>query len=88
MPNTKAVAGVRIGLLGDKFIINPTTKEMEGSQLDLLLAGTDSAILMIEVPPCFLSLEFNDQLLFSGIFWYKSLGNLLKSPNELIVGLL
>lgn len=48
VPNTKAIAGVRIGLLGDKFIINPTTKEMEGSQLDLLLAGTDSAILMIE----------------------------------------
>lgn len=29
--------------------MNPTTKEMEDSELDLLLAGTDSAILMIEV---------------------------------------
>ncbi|KAM5550420.1 putative polyribonucleotide nucleotidyltransferase 1, chloroplastic [Rosa sericea] len=48
VPNTKTVAGVRIGLVGDKFIVNPTTKEMEDSELDLLLAGTDSAILMIE----------------------------------------
>lgn len=48
VPNTKAVAGVRIGLVGDKFIVNPTTKEMEDSLLDLMLAGTDSAILMIE----------------------------------------
>ena len=49
MPNSKAIAGVRIGLVGDKFIVNPTTKDMENSKLDLLLAGTDSAILMIEV---------------------------------------
>ncbi|XP_052198912.1 probable polyribonucleotide nucleotidyltransferase 1, chloroplastic isoform X2 [Diospyros lotus] len=49
VPNTKVVAGVRIGLVNDKFIVNPTTKEMEESELDLLLAGTDSAILMIEV---------------------------------------
>uniref|UniRef100_A0A5B6ZTB5 polyribonucleotide nucleotidyltransferase n=1 Tax=Davidia involucrata TaxID=16924 RepID=A0A5B6ZTB5_DAVIN len=48
VPNSKAIAGVRIGLVGDKFIVNPTTKEMEDSKLDLLLAGTDSAILMIE----------------------------------------
>ncbi|KAA8516905.1 hypothetical protein F0562_017277 [Nyssa sinensis] len=48
VPSSKAIAGVRIGLVGDKFIVNPTTKEMEDSKLDLLLAGTDSAILMIE----------------------------------------
>lgn len=48
LPNSKTVAGVRIGLVGDKFIVNPTTKEMEDSKLDMLLAGTDSAILMIE----------------------------------------
>nr|XP_017252831.1 PREDICTED: probable polyribonucleotide nucleotidyltransferase 1, chloroplastic [Daucus carota subsp. sativus] len=48
LPSSDVVAGVRIGLIGDKFIVNPTTKEMEHSQLDLLLAGTDSAILMIE----------------------------------------
>lgn len=55
MPNTKIIAGVRIGLVGDKFIVNPTTKEMDESELDLIIAGTDSAILMIEV----WSLEFD-----------------------------
>nr|GMC88550.1 probable polyribonucleotide nucleotidyltransferase 1, chloroplastic [Ipomoea batatas] len=48
VPHSKAIAGVRIGLIGDKFIVNPTTEEMEGSKLDLLLAGTYDAILMIE----------------------------------------
>lgn len=48
VPNSKAIAGVRVGLLGDRFVVNPTTKEMEDSTLDLFLAGTDSAILMVE----------------------------------------
>ncbi|KAH0890867.1 hypothetical protein HID58_053296 [Brassica napus] len=48
VPNSKAVAGVRVGLIGGEFIVNPTVKEMEESQLDLFLAGTDSAILTIE----------------------------------------
>ncbi|KAJ7976440.1 putative Polyribonucleotide nucleotidyltransferase [Quillaja saponaria] len=48
VPTSKAVAAVRIGLVADKYIVNPTTTEMENSELDLLLAGTDNAILMIE----------------------------------------
>ncbi|CAL5356827.1 unnamed protein product [Camellia sinensis] len=48
VPHSKTIAGVRVGLVNDKFIVNPTMKEMEDSELDLLLAGTDSAILMIE----------------------------------------
>ncbi|KAH1083078.1 hypothetical protein J1N35_022839 [Gossypium stocksii] len=48
VPHLEAIAGVRVGLLGDKFVVNPTTKEMEDSTLDLFLAGTDNAILMIE----------------------------------------
>ncbi|KAJ0982562.1 hypothetical protein J5N97_010817 [Dioscorea zingiberensis] len=48
VPNTKIIAGVRVGIVGGRFIVNPTTKEMEESELDLIIAGTDSAILMIE----------------------------------------
>ncbi|MCE3214606.1 Purine nucleoside phosphorylase [Datura stramonium] len=48
VPNSEVIAGVRIGLIGDKFIVNPTVQEMENSKLDLLLAGTKNAILMIE----------------------------------------
>lgn len=48
VPNTKIIAGVRVGIVGDRFIVNPTTEEMKESELDLIIAGTDSAILMIE----------------------------------------
>lgn len=57
LPNTKIIAGVRVGLVGDQFIVNPTTKEMEESELDLILSGTDNAILMIEGYSNFLTEE-------------------------------
>ena len=49
IPATRVVAGVRIGLLeGEGFVVNPTVQQMEASSLDLLLAGSASAVLMIE----------------------------------------
>ncbi|GIM13944.1 hypothetical protein Vretimale_17037 [Volvox reticuliferus] len=49
IPLEKAVAGVRVGLLpGGEFVINPTLEQMKASRLDLMVAGTRDAILMIE----------------------------------------
>ena len=48
IPLIKPVAAVRVGLIKNQFIINPTLEEMKESQLDLVLAGTEDAILMIE----------------------------------------
>lgn len=46
---SKPVAGVRVGLVNGEFIVNPTVGEMENSTLDLVIAGTADATLMIEV---------------------------------------
>ena len=48
IPLIKPVAGVQVGLIGERLVINPTLQEMEKSRLDLMLAGTEDAILMIE----------------------------------------
>jgi polyribonucleotide nucleotidyltransferase len=42
------VGAVRIGLKGGEFLVNPSISEMEGSLLDLRVAGTEDAILMVE----------------------------------------
>ena len=43
------MAGVRVGLTHDgEYLVNPTTEELEDSQMDLIVAGTESAVLMIE----------------------------------------
>ncbi|MCY3974404.1 MAG: polyribonucleotide nucleotidyltransferase [Simkaniaceae bacterium] len=48
IPLIKPIAGVRVGMIGDRFVINPTVEEQEKSRLDLILAGTEDAVLMIE----------------------------------------
>jgi len=42
------VGAVRIGLVDGEFIVNPNYSQMEGSSLDLRVAGTKEAILMVE----------------------------------------
>lgn len=48
VPQNCIVAGVRVGLVGGKWVINPTRDELSASRLDLVMAGTASAVLMIE----------------------------------------
>ena len=48
LPFLGPVSAVRIGLIGDDFIINPTLQESEESDLDLIVAGTAEAISMVE----------------------------------------
>lgn len=52
------MAGVRVGLLpGTGFVVNPTVAQMAASRLDLMMAGTREAVLMIEGFCDFLSEE-------------------------------
>ncbi|MCB0873056.1 MAG: polyribonucleotide nucleotidyltransferase [Thermoleophilia bacterium] len=48
LPFQGPVGAVRIGLIGDDFIINPTLQELDESDLDLVVAGTSEAISMVE----------------------------------------
>ncbi|HAY84973.1 MAG TPA: polyribonucleotide nucleotidyltransferase [Chloroflexi bacterium] len=42
------IAAVRIGLIDGEFVVNPTYSQMEESSLDLRVAGTREALLMVE----------------------------------------
>lgn len=57
IPITKPVAGVRVGKINSELIINPTVEELKKSSLDLVLSGTEDAILMIEGHCSFLTEE-------------------------------
>lgn len=48
IPFMGPIAGCRIGYKNDAFLFNPTIQEMEGSILDLVVAGTADGILMVE----------------------------------------
>jgi len=48
MPFMGPVGASRVGFIGGKYVLNPTKKELEDSKLDLVVAGTKDAVLMVE----------------------------------------
>jgi polyribonucleotide nucleotidyltransferase len=48
IPVSKHVGSVRVGKLDGDFVVNPEEERLEDLELDLIVAGTDEAILMVE----------------------------------------
>jgi polyribonucleotide nucleotidyltransferase len=48
IPFNGPIAAVRVGMIGGEFILNPTFKELDSSDLDLVVAGNRSSVLMVE----------------------------------------
>ncbi len=48
MPFLGPVGASRVGFIGGKYVLNPSKKDLENSKLDLVVAGTKDAVLMVE----------------------------------------
>ncbi len=48
LPFMGPVAGARVGYIDGEYVLNPTEEELENSDLDLVVAGTRDAVLMVE----------------------------------------
>jgi len=48
IPFEKTIAGVRIGLVGGQYVINPTFAQRKESKLDLVVAGSKDGLVMVE----------------------------------------
>lgn len=48
IPFGSLVSGVRVGRVDGRFVANPTNEEIEKSDMDIVVAGTDDAVVMVE----------------------------------------
>ncbi|MGE0887737.1 MAG: polyribonucleotide nucleotidyltransferase [Blastocatellales bacterium] len=48
IPFHNPIAGVRVGLVEGKYVVNPTYDEQRNSELNLIVAGSEDAIVMVE----------------------------------------
>lgn len=48
IPFEGPIAAVRVGLVGDQFVLNPSKSRLESSTLDLLVAGSSRGVIMLE----------------------------------------
>ncbi len=48
IPFSGPIGAARVGLINGELVLNPSNTELEDSKLDLVVAGTDAAVLMVE----------------------------------------
>jgi len=75
------MAAVRVGLVGDDFIINPTYREISNGDLDLVVAGTPDGVVMVEAG----ANQLPEQDIIEAIdFGYEAVRDLIAAQRELM----
>jgi polyribonucleotide nucleotidyltransferase len=75
------VGAVRVGYIGDEFVINPTMAELPYSRLDLAIAGTADAVMMIEAG----ALELSEDIMLRAIeFGHEAIKDLVALQTQLV----
>jgi polyribonucleotide nucleotidyltransferase len=81
IPFRGPIGAVRVGFIDDKFVINPGQKELETTRLNLVVAGTADAIMMVEGGATELS---EDQMLEALETAHREIKKIVALQNELI----
>ncbi len=81
VPFNGPIAGVKVGRVDGKLIINPTVKELEESDIDLTVAGTKDAINMVEAGAKEVS---EDDMLEALMFGHDAVKELVKFEEKII----
>ena len=81
IPFNGPIAAVKVGRVNGEFVINPTLKESELSDIDLTVAGTKDAINMVEAGSKEVS---EDDMLEALMFGHEAIKELIKFEEEII----
>ncbi|BAZ24436.1 polyribonucleotide nucleotidyltransferase [Kalymmatonema gypsitolerans NIES-4073] len=82
IPFNGPMAAVRVGLVGDDFIINPTYAEIEAGDLDLIVAGSPEGVIMVEAG----ANQLSERDIIEAIdFGYEAVQDLIKAQQDLLV---
>lgn len=81
IPFDGPIAGVKVGRVDGKFVINPTVEQMDASDIDLTVAGTKDAINMVESGAKEVS---EDDMLEALMFGHDAIKELIKFEEKII----
>ena len=81
IPFNGPIGGIRVGYIDNKYVINPSVSNMENSKLDLVIAGTKDAILMVESEAEILSEEIMLEAVMTG---HNEIKNIINGIEELV----
>nr|WP_202961515.1 polyribonucleotide nucleotidyltransferase [Gilliamella apicola] len=75
------IGAARVGFINNEFVLNPSVKELTASRLDLVVAGTKSAVLMVESEADLLT---EDQMLAAVVFGHEQQQVVIDNINEFV----
>ncbi|WP_017931489.1 polyribonucleotide nucleotidyltransferase [Robiginitomaculum antarcticum] len=81
VPFAGPIAAARVGMIDGDFILQPTIEEMEEGDLDLVIAGTDDAVMMVESQAKELTEE---QMLEAVMFAHEGMQPVIEAIKELV----
>ena len=65
VPFMGPIAGARVGFIDDEYVLNPSFEKMGQSDLDMIIAGSENAVLMVESD----ANELSEDLMIGGILF-------------------
>ena len=81
IPFSGPMAAVRVGLLGDDFLLNPTYRETQRGDLDLVVAGSPDGVVMVEAG----ANQLPEEDVIEAIdFGYEAVRELISAQRELL----
>ncbi|HSE02437.1 MAG TPA: polyribonucleotide nucleotidyltransferase [Burkholderiales bacterium] len=81
IPFNGPIGAARVGYLNGQYVLNPTATELKASQLDLVVAGTEQAVLMVESEAKELP---EDVMLGAVVFGHQQMQTVIQAINELV----
>ena len=81
IPWNGPIATVRVGMINDEFIVNPTREQMDQSKLELIVSGNDQTIVMVEGEAEIIS---EDTLVDALKFAHKYIKDIIDLQNKLV----
>ncbi len=80
IPFNGPIGAARVGYLDGQYVLNPTATQLKSSQLNLVVAGTEHAVLMVESEAQELS---EDVMLGAVVFGHQQMQTAINAINEL-----
>ncbi|MCK9382720.1 MAG: polyribonucleotide nucleotidyltransferase [Sulfuritalea sp.] len=81
IPFSGPIGAARVGYIDGKYVLCPTKTQLESAQLNLVVAGTEGAVLMVESEALQLSEEI---MLGAVVFGHEQMQAAIKAINELV----
>ncbi len=81
MPFNGPTGSVRVGLINDEFVINPKNSELESSSMNLVVSGTEDAVMMVESSGKEVS---EDKFVDAIMFGFEEIKKIVRMQKELV----